>query len=125
VAPAPIENKLKESFFIEQVALVGDGRKFVAALIIPNFEQLKSWCAEQGIVYDGPEQIVKNTQVRKKYMDIVNEFNVHFGKVEQVKMIALLAEEWSVESGELTPTMKLRRKAISTKYQSIIESFFD
>jgi long-chain acyl-CoA synthetase len=58
-------------------------------------------------------------------MDIVNEFNVHFGKVEQVKMIALLAEEWSVESGELTPTMKLRRKAISTKYQSIIESFFD
>lgn len=125
VAPAPIENKLKESFFIEQVALVGDGRKFVAALIIPNFEQLKSWCAEQGIVYDSPEQIVKNTQVRKKYMDIVNEFNVHFGKVEQVKMIALLAEEWSVESGELTPTMKLRRKAISTKYQSIIESFFD
>jgi long-chain acyl-CoA synthetase len=125
VAPAPIENKMKESFYIEQMALVGDGRKFIGALIIPAFDELKVWCKENKIPFESKEQIVNERSVHDFYMKLVNEYNVHFGKVEQVKMIKLLSEEWTVESGELTPTMKLKRKVIAEKYKNIIESFFD
>ena len=125
VAPSPIENKMKESFYIEQMALVGDGRKFIGALIIPAFDELKVWCKENKIPFESKEQIVKEKAVHDFYMKLENEYNVHFGKVEQVKMIKLLSEEWTVESGELTPTMKLKRKVIAEKYKDIIESFFD
>jgi long-chain acyl-CoA synthetase len=125
VAPAPIENMLKESPFIEQVALVGDGRKFIAALIVPSFENLKPWCKENGITAIKNEDIIQHEAVKKHFMDVVNKYNVNFGKVEQVKMIHLLPREWTVESGELTPTMKLKRKVIKDKYKDIIDQFFD
>ena len=125
VAPSPIENKLKESFLIEQVALVGDGRKYISALIVPNFENLNVWCQENGIPYSEPETMVLDDKVKKMYQSIVNEYNVQFGKVEQVKKIALMPREWTVESGELTPTMKLRRKVLCEKYRKIIEGFYD
>lgn len=125
VAPSPIENKLKESFLIEQVALVGDGRKYISALIVPNFENLNVWCQENGIPYSEPETMVLDDKVKKMYQSIVNEFNVQFGKVEQVKKIALMPKEWTVESGELTPTMKLRRKVLCEKYRKVIEGFYD
>lgn len=125
VAPAPIENKMKESLFIEQMALVGDGRKFVGALIIPAFDQLKVWCKENNVNFTSKENVIKEKMVQDFYWKIVNEYNVHFGKVEQVKMIELLPNEWTTESGELTPTMKLKRKVIADKYKEIIESFYD
>ena len=125
VSPAPIENKMKESLFIEQMALVGDGRKFVGALIIPAFEQLKVWCKENNVNFTTKENVIKEKAVQNFYWKIVNEYNVHFGKVEQVKMIELLSNEWTTESGELTPTMKLKRKVIADKYRDIIESFYD
>lgn len=125
VAPAPIENLLKESQYIEQVALVGDGRKFVAALIVPNFENLKPWCKQNNITATKHEDIINTVEVKKFFMDIVNGYNVNFGKVEQVKMIHLLSKEWTTESGELTPTMKLKRKVIKDKYKDIIEAFYD
>jgi long-chain acyl-CoA synthetase len=125
VAPSPIENKLKESFLIEQVALVGDGRKFVSALIVPNFENLNTWCLENAIPYSEPETMVLDEKVKKMYQGVVNEFNVEFGKVEQVKKIALMPREWTVETGELTPTMKLRRKVIADKYRKIIDGFYE
>lgn len=125
VAPAPIENTLKESPYIEQVALVGDGRKFVAALIVPNFENLKPWCKENNITAVKNEDIIKTAEVKKFFMDIVNAYNVNFGKVEQVKMIHLLPREWTTESGELTATMKLKRKVIKDKYKDIIENFYE
>lgn len=124
VAPAPIENKLKESLLIEQVALVGDGRKFIGALIVPNFDNLKEWCSENGIPYESKEKAVQDKAIHDEFMRIVNEANVNFGKVEQVKMIRLLPEEFTMEAGELTPTMKLKRKVIKEKYADIIESFF-
>lgn len=125
VAPAPIENKMKESPYIEQIALVGDGRKFVSALIIPNFENLSSWCQKQGIPYTSPETMILDDRVKKMFLALVNEYNVIFGKVEQIKKIALLPKEWTVESGELTPTMKLKRKFIQEKYHKTIDGFYE
>lgn len=125
VAPAPIENKLKESFLIEQVALVGDGRKFVSALIVPSFENLNTWCLEHEVPYSEPETMVLDDKVKKMYMSLVNEYNQDLGKVEQVKKIALMPREWTVESGELTATMKLKRKVIADKYRKVIEGFYE
>jgi long-chain acyl-CoA synthetase len=124
VAPAPIENKLKESFFIEQTALVGDGEKFVAALIVPNFENLKEWAAEHEISFLNHEELIQHPQVKQLFKDIITEFNVNFGKVEQVKQFELLADEWTAENGLLTATMKLRRKVLKEKYRDIIDSFY-
>lgn len=102
---------------------MGDGRKFVAALIVPNFENLKPWCKDNKITAIKHEDIINTPEVKKFFMDIVNKYNMNFGKVEQVKMIHLLPREWTTESGELTPTMKLKRKVIKDKYKDIIEKF--
>jgi len=124
VAPAPIENKLKESLLIEQVAVVGDGRKFIAALVVPNFDNLKEWCKDNKVPYESKEQAIQDKRIYEEYMRIVNEANIDFGKVEQVKMIRLLENEFTMENGELTPTMKLKRKAIKEKYADIIDAFY-
>ncbi|MFN8282426.1 MAG: long-chain fatty acid--CoA ligase [Chitinophagales bacterium] len=124
VAPSPIENKLKESFFIENVALVGDGEKFVAALVLPNFEELQNWTQKKGIFISNNTELIQNQEVKQLYQDIINDFNVNFGKVEQVKHIELLADEWSVDNGLLTATMKLRRKLIKEKYSELINSIY-
>lgn len=125
VAPSPIENKLKESFYIEQVALEGDGEKFISALIIPNFDNLKEWSAKNNISILSNEELVENQQIKQLYKDIVTDFNANFGKVEQVKHFELLTDEWTVENGLLTATMKLRRKVLKEKYKDLIDSFYN
>jgi long-chain acyl-CoA synthetase len=124
VAPSPIENKLKESFFIENVALIGDGEKFVSALVLPNFDELQDWANKNGISYLNIAELIQNQSVKQLYQDIINDFNVNFGKVEQVKHMELLADEWSAENGLLTATMKLRRKLIKEKYSTLINSIY-
>lgn len=124
VAPAPIENKLKESFFIEQIALQGDGEKYISALIIPNFENLKEWAVKNNIYVTSNQELIENQQVKQLFKAIITEFNVNFGKVEQIKDFELLADEWTAENGFLTPTMKLRRKLISKNYKNKIEKFY-
>lgn len=124
VAPAPIENKLKESFFVEQVALVGDGQKFVSALIVPNFDELKTWAKEHQIQNGSKETLVSRPEVAQLYKDIISNFNVTFGKVEQVKQFRLVTDEWTTENGLLTATMKLKRKKISENYQELIQSIY-
>ncbi|HOU46630.1 MAG TPA: AMP-binding protein, partial [Chitinophagales bacterium] len=125
VAPSPIENKLKESIYIDQVALVGDGEKFIAALIVPDFENLKEWAANNNISDLNKDNLTQNTTVRQLYKDIITEFNVNFGKVEQVKQFELLSDEWTPENGLLTATMKLRRKMIKEKYKYLINIFYN
>lgn len=125
VAPAIIENKLKESPFIEQVAVVGDGMKFISALIVPNFDFLKSWCEKNNINFESNQQIITDSTIKKMYFDIIQKINVNFSKVEQIKKIALLDKEWTVEGGELTATMKLKRKSINEKYQATITGFYE
>lgn len=125
VAPQPIENKLKESPFIEQVIVVGAERKFVGALIVPAFAYIKSWMEIKGYNYTTIEDAVKMPEVLKKIKDIVEESNESFNHVEQIKKFELLTREWSIESGEMTPKMSLKRKIIMEKYKDAIERIYD
>lgn len=124
VAPQPIENKLKESKWIEQIMVVGAEKKFTGALIVPAFHVLKEWCAENGMPYPGNEEIIRNEKVRELIRDTVEKYNQYFNPVEQIKKFELLPNEWSVDGGELTPTLKLKRKVILEKYKDAVERIY-
>ncbi|MBE9667382.1 long-chain fatty acid--CoA ligase [Mucilaginibacter boryungensis] len=124
VAPLPIENKMKENHFIEQMMVIGSERKFVAALIVPSYTNLLPWCKENDILFINHAELVKDKRVMELFKAAVNEFNPEFNHVEQVKKIALLPNEWSVESGELTPTGKMKRKVIMEKYHDVIDKLY-
>ncbi len=104
--------------------MLGDGKKYIVALIVPSFETLKEWAAKEGLNGLGNEQLVSDEKVIRKYEEIINELNQHFGRVEQVKKFKLMPQELTEESGELTPTLKLKRKVIMSKYQQEIESLY-
>jgi len=124
VAPLPIENKLKESPFIEQVMLVGADRKFVSALIVPSFPNLLDWCRHHGIHATAHEEVIRDPKVLDMYKDLVESFNKYFNHVEQVKKFELLPNEWSVETGEMTPKLSLKRKVVIEKYKDAIERIY-
>lgn len=125
VAPLPIENKLKESPFIEQVMLVGSEKKFVGALIVPSFPNLKDWCRKNGVADASGEELIRNPRIIEMYKDLVESFNKYFNHVEQVKKFELLANEWSVDTGEMTPKLSLKRKVIMEKYRDAIERIYN
>jgi long-chain acyl-CoA synthetase len=125
VAPQPIENKMKESPLIEQMMVVGAEQKFVGALIVPNFPNLNEWCIEHNIDHNEPAMIIRNKEVLAMYRDVVERMNANFNQVEQVKKFELLANEWTIDSGELTPTLKLKRKVIMEKYKSALERIYN
>ena len=124
VAPQMLENKYKESPLIEQIMVLGENRKFPAALIVPNFEALKSWCAKKGISYSSNEEIIADKQVLEKFNQELEHGSVDFGKWEQVKRFALLSKEWSIDGGELTPKLSLKRKVILEKNSERIEKIY-
>lgn len=124
VAPSAIENKLKESRFIEQVLVVGSGQKFVGALIVPSFANLKDWSGKNGITFSSNEAAVKDPKILAHYKEIVEGMNQFFNHVEQVKRFELLPREWTIDSGEITPKMSLKRKVIMEKYKDAIERIY-
>lgn len=124
VAPLPIENKLKESPFIEQVMLIGAERKFVSALIVPSFPNLRDWSRKNGISEEGSDELIRHPKVIELYKDLVESFNKFFNHVEQVKKFELLSHEWSVDTGELTPKMSLKRKVVMEKYRDAVERIY-
>ncbi|HTG57411.1 MAG TPA: long-chain fatty acid--CoA ligase [Niabella sp.] len=124
VAPQPIENKMKESKFIEQIIVLGSERKFVSALIIPSFTAVRDWMKENGIKDMSNAEIVKDPKVHDLFRSVIDHHNVHFNHVEQIKKFALLATEWSVNGGEMTPKMSLKRKVIMEKYKNTIEDIY-
>lgn len=124
VAPLPIENKLKESPFIEQVMLVGAERKFVGALIVPSFPNLADWARKNNVTVKSNEDLIQNLTVIEFFRELVESFNKFFNHVEQVKKFELLAHEWSVETGEMTPKLSLKRKVIMEKYRDAIERIY-
>ncbi len=124
VAPLAIENKLKESPFIEQVMLVGADRKFVSALIVPSFPNLRNWCRNNNIPDSNNEDLLRNPKVLEMFKELVESFNKFFNHVEQVKKFELLAYEWSVDTGELTPKMSLKRKVVTEKYRDAIDRIY-
>lgn len=124
VAPQPIQNKFKESFFIEQIMVVGEYRKFVAALVVPSVPYLESWCEEEGISFTDINEVLKHPKVLAEYEKIRKKYNKEFSKVEKIKKMALLPQEWTIDTGELTPTMKLKRKVILSKYANEVEALY-
>lgn len=124
VAPQILENKFKEALLVEQVMVLGENRKFPAALIVPNFAALKNWAAEKGISYESNQQLIEAPQVLEKYQQIVQETCKDFGKWEQVKRFHLLEKEWTIEGAELTPKLSLKRKVILEKNKDAIEEIY-
>lgn len=124
VAPLAIENKLKESPFIEQVMLIGAERKFVSALIVPSFPSLLDWARKNNISENNTESLIKDPKVLEFYKELVESFNKYFNPVEQVKKFELLPNEWSVNTGEMTPKLSLKRKVVMEKYRDIIERIY-
>ena len=124
VAPQPIENKCKESPFIEQFMVVGADRKFVGALIVPSFGTLKTWMEDEGMTYTTNAAAVAHPAVVELFNTIIAEYNIFFNHVEQVKKFALLDKEWTVESGEMTPKLSLKRKVVMENCKAAIESIY-
>ena len=125
IAPQVIENAMKQSIFIEQILVVGENQKFPAALIQLNFDAVEAWAKEkQLILTDDRVSWCVNTDIQNKVMDEVNNINERFGQWEKVKEIRLTPDVWSVDDGQLTPTMKLKRKVLKEKYNSLIENIY-
>jgi long-chain acyl-CoA synthetase len=125
VAPLPIENKLKESPFIEQVMLVGAEKKFVGALIVPSLPNLRDWANKNGVAMGTDEELIHHPRVIDMFKELVESFNKYFNHVEQVKKFELLAKEWSVDTGEMTPKLSLKRKVIMEKYRDAINRIYE
>ncbi|NML66401.1 long-chain fatty acid--CoA ligase [Hymenobacter sp. RP-2-7] len=125
IAPQVIENKMKEDPLIEQLMVVGADRKFPAALIVPAFDELKKWASQNGVAAKSNAELVKDEKVVKLYHDLVKKYNQGFAQWEQVKKEALLPEHWTVESGEMTPTMKVKRKVITENNQQLIDELYE
>jgi long-chain acyl-CoA synthetase len=115
---------MKENHLIEQMMVVGAGRKFTAALIVPSYTNLKPWCKQNNIEYHSNQELIKDSRVIALFQDVVAGFNPEFNHVEQIKRITLLPDEWAIESGELTPTGKMKRKVITEKYQREIDAMY-
>jgi len=125
IAPQQMENKFKESVVIEQVMVCGEGEKFPVALVVPDFAQLKEYCAFKNIQYTSNEEMVKHPEVIEKIEREVESYNEGFAKYEQVKKIKLMPKLWTVESGEMTPTLKLKRKIITQNNKELIDSMYE
>jgi long-chain acyl-CoA synthetase len=124
IAPQVLENKMKEDPLIEQMMVVGADQKFPGALIIPAFDELKAWAAKNGVAAKANAELVKDEKVQRLYHDLVNKYNQGFAQWEQVKKFVLLPEQWTVETGEMTPTMKVKRKVISENNKAVIEGLY-
>ncbi|MEO8147475.1 MAG: long-chain fatty acid--CoA ligase [Bacteroidia bacterium] len=124
IAPQPMENKFKESEFIENIMVIGEGHKFAAALVIPTFDHLKKWCAIKGIPFTTNEDMIKHEEIKKRIWQEIAHYNLEYGKTEQLKAIELLAKEWTVDSNEMTPTLKLKRKIIMANNEDLVKKIY-
>jgi long-chain acyl-CoA synthetase len=124
VAPQPIENKLKNNVLVGQAALVGDKHKFISALLSPNFASLEAWARQHGIEGKTRAELVADDRVLSLYGEIVREVNSGLANFETLKRFRVVAEEWTLESGELTPSMKLKRRVITERYGALIEAIY-
>ena len=124
VSPLPIESKLKESMYIENAMIIGAEQRYTGALIVPSYSNLKQWCKENNIEFVSDREVIKNDKVIEFYKELVESFNKFFNNVEQIKKFELLPHDWTVDSGELTPKMSLKRKVIMEKYRDAVQRIY-
>ncbi len=124
VAPQPIENKLKESFLIDHAWVIGENRKFVSAILLPSVDNLKEWAQKAGLDVSDIEKLLRHPKVVEKFQEIVDRVNANLGRTSQIKKFRLLLDQWGVETGEMTPTMKLKRRKLEERYRDVIEAMY-
>jgi long-chain acyl-CoA synthetase len=124
IAPAPIEAVISAGRFVSSTVLLGDRQKYLAALVVPRFDRLEEWAANEGIAAGSRAELCRHPRVRELYQRAIDALNANKPHEQQIRRFALLSEEFTMESGELTPTLKIKRRVISDKYASVIESLF-
>lgn len=125
ISPEHIENKFKESSFIDAIMVIGENQKYAAALIVPDFAHLRGWCEVKEIPYATDAEMIALPRINKRFQKEVHKYNKEFGATEQIRAFELIGAEWTVDTGELTPSLKLKRKIISEKYASDIHKIFE
>ena len=124
VAPQVLENRLKESFFIEQAMVIGENEKIAAAILVPNFDTLHFWCAKHKIHYSSNEELCTNAEVIKRIQREITKLNDTLAEHEQIRKFRLVADTWSPQTGELSQTLKLRRAALYKKYDALCREIY-
>jgi long-chain acyl-CoA synthetase len=124
IAPQNIENTLATDPFIEQAVVIGEGRKYLSALIVPNFSELMSYAKKQGISFDEKEDLIMKPEIVTFYNERIGALMKDYARVEQIRRFTLLPREFSIESGELTPTLKMKRKVIGANFAEQIEAMY-
>jgi len=126
IVPTQIESKMVESDYIEQFMVVGENQKFPAALVVPSYQNLKDWAKDQApsLLNLSKEEFLLADEVVKKIGDEINRFNKNFGNWETIKKFKIVPNEFTIEGGELTPTLKLKRKVITQKYEHLIQEIY-
>jgi len=124
VAPQPIENALAASPYIANAVVVGDRRKFVSALIVPDFEKLKKYAAENNITFSSNRELIDRPEIYEFFMQEINRLTPHLASYEKIKKIILLDRDFEIEAGEMTPTLKVRRKVVEEKYKPLIDRLY-
>ena len=139
INPQVIEEKFSESKFIENIVVFGEGQKFAAALIVPNFTYIKTWFAQQNklnfnlkqnnkqnkLDFTTKEECIKMKEVKDAISKEVKNYNTFFGETEQIKRFELVADDWTIENGIMTPTLKVKRKVVQQRYKNLIDSMFE
>ncbi|HMQ45240.1 MAG TPA: long-chain fatty acid--CoA ligase, partial [Mariniflexile sp.] len=124
VAPALIENEFKQSRFIDQIMVIGEGEKMPAALIQVNYQFVKEWARRHKINLNTTEDIVSNPLLHERIQAEIDTANKNFGHWEQIKKFEITPDIWTIDAGHLTPTLKLKRKVIKEKYANLIEKIY-
>jgi long-chain acyl-CoA synthetase len=124
IAPQPIENAFKKNKFIGQVVVIGDKRPYMICLIVPNFEHLEEWATGHGLVWSSHDELIALDEVRDKYQRGLDRANSKLESFSTVKTFSLLKDEFTLERGELTPTLKVKRRVIQQEYSDVIEAIY-
>jgi long-chain acyl-CoA synthetase len=124
ISPQLLENKFKESAFIDGIIILGENQKYAAALVVPDFNHLRAYCEHKGIEYSSDKEMIKDPVIIKRFKKEIDHFNKYFGSTEQIQSFALIDHEWSLETGELTANLKLKRSFILDTYKEEVERLF-
>lgn len=124
INPDVVEHVFENSGFIEHIVVLGENQKFAAALIHPDFAFLKNWCKKHEIKFTTPEEMIRKEQVIKRYATEIKKLNGSLSEVEKIKKYEFITDDWTIENGILTPTLKVKRKAVMTRYSNLIDNMF-
>ena len=125
IAPQPIENELKNSRYVTQAVIVGNKRKYASVLIVPNFENLNAWARQQGLPTDDARALIAHPRVQDLYEEVLQKVNAGRPSYETIKKFRLLERDFTIDAGELTPTLKVKRATIEAKHSDLIDTMYE